>query len=93
MRGRMRGKASRGAVVSFGEYGLQALEPCWMTSRQIVEAVDVPVFLAGGLHAGNVGDAIRAVRPYGVDLCTGVRTDDALDAAKLGKFVAAVRTA
>ncbi len=38
MRGRMRGKATRGAVVSFGEYGLQALEPCWMTSRQIEAA-------------------------------------------------------
>lgn len=38
MRGRMRGKATRGAAVSFGEYGLQALEPCWMTSRQIEAA-------------------------------------------------------
>ncbi|MBN1994940.1 MAG: 50S ribosomal protein L16 [Anaerolineae bacterium] len=38
MRGRMRGQASRGAKVSFGEYGLQALEPCWMTSRQIEAA-------------------------------------------------------
>lgn len=38
MRGRMRGIASRGAEVSFGEYGLQALEPCWMTSRQIEAA-------------------------------------------------------
>jgi large subunit ribosomal protein L16 len=38
MRGRMRGKASRGAKVAFGEYGLQALEPCWMTSRQIEAA-------------------------------------------------------
>jgi large subunit ribosomal protein L16 len=38
MRGRMRGKASRGAVVSFGDYGLQALEPVWMTSRQIEAA-------------------------------------------------------
>ena len=38
MRGRMKGKASRGAQVSFGEYGLQALEPCWMTSRQIEAA-------------------------------------------------------
>ena len=35
MRGRMKGKASRGANVAFGDYGLQALEPCWMTSRQI----------------------------------------------------------
>jgi large subunit ribosomal protein L16 len=38
MRGRMRGKAGRGAEVAFGEYGLQALEPCWMTSRQIEAA-------------------------------------------------------
>jgi large subunit ribosomal protein L16 len=38
MRGRMRGKASRGAKVAFGDYGLQALEPCWMTSRQIEAA-------------------------------------------------------
>lgn len=38
MRGRMRGKATRGAEVSFGEYGLQALEPCWMTSRQLESA-------------------------------------------------------
>ena len=38
MRGRMKGKASRGAEVVFGEYGLQALEPCWMTSRQIEAA-------------------------------------------------------
>jgi len=37
-RGRMKGKASRGSTLSFGEYGLQALEPCWMTSRQIEAA-------------------------------------------------------
>ena len=34
-RGRMRGKASRGAALSFGEYGLQALEPCWLSARQL----------------------------------------------------------
>ena len=38
MRGRLKGKATRGAEVSFGEFGLQALEPCWMTSRQIEAA-------------------------------------------------------
>lgn len=37
-RGRMKGKAGRGNEVSFGEFGLQALEPCWMTSRQIEAA-------------------------------------------------------
>jgi len=37
-RGRMKGRAGRGNTLSFGEYGLQALEPCWMTSRQIEAA-------------------------------------------------------
>ena len=37
-RGRMKGKAGRGNTLSFGEFGLQALEPCWMTSRQIEAA-------------------------------------------------------
>ena len=34
-RGRMRGKAHRGSTLEFGEFGLQALEPCWLTARQI----------------------------------------------------------
>lgn len=37
-RGRMKGQASRGVELAFGEYGLQALEPCWMTSRQLEAA-------------------------------------------------------
>ncbi len=65
----------------------------WSLSRRIVEAVTKPVFLAGGLRPDNVGDAIRAVRPYGVDLCTGVRTDGRLDADKLVAFMAAVAAA
>ena len=51
----------------------------WALSRRIVVDAPCPVFLAGGLNPGNVADAIHQVRPYGVDLCTGVRTDDALD--------------
>ena len=38
MRGRMRGKALRGAEVSFGDYGIQALEPGWISARQIEAA-------------------------------------------------------
>ena len=37
-RGRMTGRAQRGSTLTFGEYGLQALEPCWMTNRQIEAA-------------------------------------------------------
>lgn len=65
----------------------------WSLSAQIVERSSVPVFLAGGLHPGNVGDAIRSVRPFGLDLCTGVRTNGRLDKRKLGPFMAAVQSA
>ena len=59
----------------------------------IREAVPVPVFLAGGLHAANVRQAIEAVHPFGVDLCSGVRTDGALDPAKLYDFMRALGAA
>jgi len=65
----------------------------WSISRAIREAVAVPVYLAGGLNAGNVGEAIRAVEPFGVDLCSGVRTDDRLDDQKLHDFFKAVAAA
>ena len=42
-RGRMRGKATRGSEISFGDYGLKALEPAWITSRQIEAARRVMV--------------------------------------------------
>jgi phosphoribosylanthranilate isomerase len=65
----------------------------WALSAEIVKKSGVPVFLAGGLNAENVGEAIRAVRPFGVDLCTGVRTAGALDEQKLARFMAAVAAA
>jgi phosphoribosylanthranilate isomerase len=65
----------------------------WDLSRRIVEASPVPVWLAGGLNPGNAAQAIRAVRPYGLDICSGLRTDGALDDAKLHAFVQAVRAA
>lgn len=63
----------------------------WSISRRLVEQVRVPVFLAGGLHAENVGDAIETVRPFAVDVCSGVRTNGALDAEKLKAFIGKVR--
>lgn len=65
----------------------------WSLSAQIVEQSTVPIFLAGGLRPGNVGDAIRSVRPFGLDLCTGVRTNGCLDEGKLAQFMAAVESA
>jgi phosphoribosylanthranilate isomerase len=64
----------------------------WEVSRQLRDAVDVPVILAGGLNAGNVAEAIAKVNPFGVDVCSGVRTNGRLDAEKLRMFVAAVTT-
>ena len=63
----------------------------WDVSRRIREAVPVPLWLAGGLRPDNVAEAIRRVGPFGVDVCSGVRTDGALDRDKLARFVAAVR--
>lgn len=58
----------------------------WNISRQIIEDLDIPVYLAGGLKPENIKEAIRAVRPFGVDLCSGVRTNNRLDSEKLLKF-------
>ncbi len=58
----------------------------WEISRAIREAVDVPVFLAGGLKAENVREAIQRVGAFGLDLCSGVRTNGHLDESKLVQF-------
>ncbi len=58
----------------------------WQLSRSIVSQSKIPVFLAGGLHAGNVREAIETVAPYGLDLCSSVRTDKKLDPVKLEAF-------
>lgn len=63
----------------------------WNNSRRIVEAVDIPVYLAGGLKAENVVEAIKKVQPYGVDLCSGVRTNGKLDREKLESFMKKVQ--
>lgn len=62
----------------------------WALSRRIRDSVGIPVFLAGGLSVANVAEAIAAVQPFGLDLCSGVRTKDNLDAAKLRAFFAAI---
>jgi phosphoribosylanthranilate isomerase len=63
----------------------------WDVSRELVEAVPgAPVFLAGCIGPDNVGEAIRRVRPYGIDLCSAVRTNGALDPVKLAALVVAI---
>jgi phosphoribosylanthranilate isomerase len=65
----------------------------WKISRRIREKVNVPVFLAGGLRPDNVAAAIQEVHPFGVDVCTGVRSDSVLDEAKLAAFFESVNSA
>ena len=65
----------------------------WATSRAIREAVAVPVYLAGGLTPENVGLAIEQVAPFGLDVCTGVRTSGRLDEARLARFMTQVHAA
>lgn len=62
----------------------------WTLSRRIVEQSPKPVFLAGGLKAENVKEAMDQVQPWGLDLCSGVRSNGELDPWKLEAFFRAV---
>ena len=73
------------------EYGGTGRTHDWSVSAEFVRRSSHPVFLAGGLSQANVGEAMRMVRPFGVDLCSGVRTAGRLDREKLEAFIDAVR--
>lgn len=62
----------------------------WALSRQIRDSVSIPLFLAGGIRAENVREAIEVVQPFGLDLCSSVRTNGRLDTTKLEQFFDAV---
>ena len=64
----------------------------WNLSRTIREAVSVPLFLAGGLNPDNVAEAIKIVRPFGIDVCSGLRTEGRLDETKLSDFFASINS-
>ncbi len=65
----------------------------WDVSRRIVREVGVPVWLAGGITPWNAAEAIETVKPFGLDICTGVRSAGRLDAGKLKSLFAAVKSA
>lgn len=62
----------------------------WALSREIRRAIPIPLFLAGGLNKENVRQAIETVQPFGLDLCSSVRTDGKLDLQKLKDFFTAI---
>ena len=65
----------------------------WSVSAEIVRMTDRPVFLAGGLNADNARAAVESVKPFGLDLCSAVRTDGRLDEDKLRAFMSVVKEA
>lgn len=62
----------------------------WELSKRIVELSTIPVLLAGGLNPENIRQAIEEVQPWGVDVCSGVRSDGKLNAAKFDAFMKAI---
>ena len=58
----------------------------WNLSRLIREEISIPLFLAGGINKENVVEAMEKVQPYGLDLCSSVRTNGKLDDSKLKEF-------
>lgn len=59
----------------------------WKLSRKIRDSISIPVFLAGGLKPENIRQAIDEVQPFGIDLCSGVRSNGKLDKEKLDMFM------
>jgi phosphoribosylanthranilate isomerase len=62
----------------------------WTHSRRICETAGVPVLLAGGLHPGNVREAMERVQPAGLDVCSGLRNEGRLNAVRLRQFFNAI---
>lgn len=79
------------AALAHDGYGGRGVLTDWTRARSVRESLQLPVVLAGGLTPQNVADAIRAVRPYGVDVSSGVETDKVKDAGKIAAFVDAAR--
>jgi len=63
----------------------------WEFSREIRRSIAIPVFLAGGLNQNNVVKAIKYVKPFGIDLCSGVRKNGNLDSKKLINFFSEIK--
>ena len=62
----------------------------WDLSKKIREEISLPVFLAGGINKDNIKKAIEHVQPYGIDLCSSVRTNGQLDESKLEELFKAI---
>lgn len=83
-----------GAILVDGSAGGEGVAFEWEVLAPIIEHCSKPIIIAGGLTAHNVGDAIRACRPFGVDVSSGVEKSRGVkDAELIEAFCAAVREA
>jgi phosphoribosylanthranilate isomerase len=73
------------------QYGGTGQVFAWEIARQA--AAKYPVVIAGGLHPGNVGQAVASLRPWGVDVSSGVESEGVKDVGKIKAFIQAVRSA
>ena len=64
----------------------------WSISKKIVDSVKIPVYLAGGLNPENINEAIKSVRPFGIDICSGVRSEGKLSKSKLSTFFSEINS-
>ena len=76
-------------TASEGAYGGSGLTMDWALAREV--ASRLPIVLAGGLTPENVGEAVRTVRPWGVDVSSGVETGGVKDLLKLRAFIGAAK--
>ena len=75
-----------------GQFGGTGKTVDWDFAAEIVEVLPKPVILAGGLTPDNVGEAIRKVRPYAVDVSSGIESSPGVkDHAKMKDFIQAAK--
>ena len=77
-------------ILSVKELGGTGRTHNWDLSREIRDSIPIPLFLAGGLNKDNIRQAIETVQPFGIDLCSSVRTNGNLDQQKLKDFFKAI---
>jgi phosphoribosylanthranilate isomerase len=77
---------------AFGKLGGTGIVHDWDQSAEMARMLKIPVILAGGLRPGNVAEAIRKVRPYAVDVSSGIETKGKKDPEKMASFVREVRS-
>ena len=63
----------------------------WNLSKKIRDNIEIPLFIAGGINKDSAMQAIDIVQPFGIDLCSSVRTDGQLDEKKLEAFFEAIK--